>query len=91
MNIGPSPDTVLACGGGFGPVVDDGYGISYLINGENKIMFHISSSKKCEKTVSVLLMRNIHAIAANHIYITKPNIHLYKISGNILCFKIIFM
>uniref|UniRef100_A0A3P8RAB2 Carnitine O-palmitoyltransferase 1, muscle isoform n=1 Tax=Astatotilapia calliptera TaxID=8154 RepID=A0A3P8RAB2_ASTCA len=30
-------------GGGFGPVADDGYGVSYIIVGENLITFHISS------------------------------------------------
>ncbi|XP_063335916.1 carnitine O-palmitoyltransferase 1, muscle isoform isoform X7 [Pelmatolapia mariae] len=30
-------------GGGFGPVTDDGYGVSYIIVGENLITFHISS------------------------------------------------
>ena len=50
--MGPDLDTVLACGGGFGPVVDDGYGVSYFMNGENKIFFHISSSKKALHTVS---------------------------------------
>lgn len=48
--LGPDLDTVIACGGGFGPVVDDGYGVSYFMNGENKIFFHISSSKKAAHT-----------------------------------------
>ena len=52
--MGPDLDTVIACGGGFGPVVDDGYGVSYFMNGENKIFFHISSSKKALHTVSLL-------------------------------------
>ncbi|XP_078494442.1 carnitine O-palmitoyltransferase 1, liver isoform isoform X2 [Ciona intestinalis] len=30
-------------GGGFGPVADDGYGVSYIICHENLIMFHVSS------------------------------------------------
>ena len=51
-DMGPDLDTVIACGGGFGPVVDDGYGVSYFMNGENKIFFHISSSKKASHTVS---------------------------------------
>ena len=57
-DLGPDLDTVIACGGGFGPVVDDGYGVSYFMNGENKIFFHISSSKKAAHTVS----RNIKTI-----------------------------
>ena len=51
-DMGPDLDNVIACGGGFGPVVDDGYGVSYFMNGENKIFFHISSSKKALHTVS---------------------------------------
>ncbi|KRX42769.1 Carnitine O-palmitoyltransferase 1, liver isoform, partial [Trichinella sp. T6] len=45
------PDYVSA-GGGFGPVADDGYGISYIIGGENIISFHISSKRYCETTSS---------------------------------------
>eukprot|EP00064_Thunnus_orientalis_P002069 superscaffoldBa00000144_g2076 len=33
----------VGAGGGFGPVADDGYGVSYIIVGENLITFHISS------------------------------------------------
>ena len=52
MHLGPDVNTVTVCGGGFGPVVDDGYGISYFLNGEEKIFFHISSSRKASHTVS---------------------------------------
>ena len=35
-----------ACsGGGFGPVADDGYGCSYLVAGEDRFYFHISSKR----------------------------------------------
>ncbi|KAK9953029.1 hypothetical protein ABG768_017055 [Culter alburnus] len=40
------------CGGGFGPVADDGYGVSYIIIGENMINFHISSKHSCPQTDS---------------------------------------
>lgn len=43
----------MGSGGGFGPVVDDGYGISYIIVGEDDIFFHISHKKRCKKTVSI--------------------------------------
>ncbi|XP_037538756.1 carnitine O-palmitoyltransferase 1, muscle isoform isoform X2 [Nematolebias whitei] len=33
----------VGAGGGFGPVADDGYGVSYIIIGENLVTFHISS------------------------------------------------
>eukprot|EP00162_Nutomonas_longa_P006294 comp16869_c0_seq3/m.27536 comp16869_c0_seq3/g.27536 ORF comp16869_c0_seq3/g.27536 comp16869_c0_seq3/m.27536 type:complete len:855 (+) comp16869_c0_seq3:60-2624(+) len=39
-------------GGGFGPVSADGYGVSYIISGEDRINFHISSKKACPKTDS---------------------------------------
>ena len=63
--LGPDLDTVIACGGGFGPVVDDGYGVSYFMNGENKIFFHISSSKKAEHTVSRILKPPISYLHSN--------------------------
>ena len=40
-------------GGGFGPVADDGYGVSYIINGEDCIFFHVSCKKSCPQTVSI--------------------------------------
>ncbi|ERE81022.1 carnitine O-palmitoyltransferase 1, liver isoform [Cricetulus griseus] len=45
------PDYV-SCGGGFGPVADDGYGVSYIIVGENFIHFHISSKFSSPETDS---------------------------------------
>uniref|UniRef100_A0A8C5GWX0 carnitine O-palmitoyltransferase n=1 Tax=Gouania willdenowi TaxID=441366 RepID=A0A8C5GWX0_GOUWI len=42
----------ISCGGGFGPVADDGYGVSYSIVGENMINFHISCKHSCPETVS---------------------------------------
>ncbi|XP_014600783.1 PREDICTED: carnitine O-palmitoyltransferase 1, liver isoform isoform X3 [Polistes canadensis] len=35
----------ISAGGGFGPVADDGYGVSYIIAGEDVIFFHISSKR----------------------------------------------
>lgn len=46
-----NPESVCA-GGGFGPVADDGYGVSYIIAGEDFIFFHISSKKSCPQTDS---------------------------------------
>lgn len=42
----------VSCGGGFGPVADDGYGVSYIIVGENFIHFHISSKFSSPETDS---------------------------------------
>lgn len=33
-------------------MADDGYGVSYIIAGENMINFHISSKHSCAQTVS---------------------------------------
>jgi carnitine O-palmitoyltransferase 1, liver isoform len=44
----------ISAGGGFGPVADDGYGVSYIIAGEDLIFFHISSKKSSHDTVSWL-------------------------------------
>uniref|UniRef100_A0A7N8XKC5 carnitine O-palmitoyltransferase n=1 Tax=Mastacembelus armatus TaxID=205130 RepID=A0A7N8XKC5_9TELE len=44
----------ISCGGGFGPVADDGYGVSYCILGENMINFHISCKHSCPDTVRLM-------------------------------------
>nr|XP_008121227.1 PREDICTED: LOW QUALITY PROTEIN: carnitine O-palmitoyltransferase 1, muscle isoform [Anolis carolinensis] len=47
-------------GGGFGPVADDGYGVSYIIAGENLVTFHVSSKFSSPETDSKRFGRNIH-------------------------------
>ena len=42
----------ISAGGGFGPVADDGYGVSYIIAGEDLIFFHISCKESSPETVS---------------------------------------
>ncbi|KAI5701945.1 hypothetical protein M8J75_014923 [Diaphorina citri] len=42
----------ISAGGGFGPVADDGYGVSYIVAGEDLIFFHISSKKSSQDTDS---------------------------------------
>ncbi|XP_062245980.1 carnitine O-palmitoyltransferase 1, liver isoform isoform X1 [Platichthys flesus] len=42
----------VSSGGGFGPVADDGYGVSYIIVGDNLINFHISSKRTSHETDS---------------------------------------
>ncbi|XP_066439299.1 carnitine O-palmitoyltransferase 1, liver isoform isoform X1 [Eleutherodactylus coqui] len=42
----------VSSGGGFGPVADDGYGVSYIIVGENLINIHISSKFSSPETDS---------------------------------------
>lgn len=50
MDLKKHPNCISA-GGGFGPVADDGYGVSYIIAGENLIFFHISAKKSSGVTV----------------------------------------
>lgn len=45
--------------GGFGPVADDGYGVSYAISGENNLFFHVSSKKSGSNTDSARLLGHI--------------------------------
>uniref|UniRef100_A0A8C7XIF7 Carnitine O-palmitoyltransferase 1, muscle isoform n=1 Tax=Oryzias sinensis TaxID=183150 RepID=A0A8C7XIF7_9TELE len=49
----------VGAGGGFGPVADDGYGVSYIIVGENLITFHISSKFSSPNTDSYRFGQNI--------------------------------
>jgi len=49
----------LHCGGGFNTVDGDGYGISYIIAGENALFFHISSKFSSPKTDSVRFRNNL--------------------------------
>ncbi|KAM9481838.1 carnitine O-palmitoyltransferase 1, muscle isoform 1-T2 [Clarias gariepinus] len=49
----------VGAGGGFGPVADDGYGVSYIIVGENLITFHISSKFSSPETDSHRFGHNI--------------------------------
>lgn len=52
MDLKKHPNCISA-GGGFGPVADDGYGVSYIIAGENLIFFHISAKKSSGVTVFI--------------------------------------
>ncbi|XP_071506916.1 carnitine O-palmitoyltransferase 1, liver isoform-like [Diadema antillarum] len=49
VDVNKNPEC-LSAGGGFGPVADDGYGVSYIIAGENLIFFHISCKKSSSHT-----------------------------------------
>ncbi|XP_053308148.1 carnitine O-palmitoyltransferase 1, brain isoform isoform X2 [Spea bombifrons] len=49
----------VSCGGGFGPVADDGYGVSYIIVGENLINFHVSCKFSSHETDSHRFGENI--------------------------------
>ena len=42
----------MSAGGGFGPVADDGYGVSYMFAGGDHIFFHVSSKISAANTNS---------------------------------------
>ncbi|XP_053112092.1 carnitine O-palmitoyltransferase 1, muscle isoform isoform X2 [Hemicordylus capensis] len=58
FDLEKNPDHISP-GGGFGPVADDGYGVSYIVAGENFITFHISSKFSSPETDSKRFGRNI--------------------------------
>lgn len=49
----------ISAGGGFGPVADDGYGVSYIIAGNDVIFFHISSKKSSSATDSLMFAKSL--------------------------------
>ena len=55
----PGLDVLRSPGGGFGPVADDGYGVSYIISAENRIYFHVSSKHSASVTNSRRFAANI--------------------------------
>uniref|UniRef100_A0A8C3YA01 Carnitine O-palmitoyltransferase 1, muscle isoform n=1 Tax=Catharus ustulatus TaxID=91951 RepID=A0A8C3YA01_CATUS len=63
FDLNKFPDHVSS-GGGFGPVADDGYGVSYIIAGENLITFHVSSKFSSPETVRGLI--RAHPCASAH-------------------------
>ena len=50
---------VQSPGGGFGPVAKDGYGVSYMITGEECVYFHISSIVSEHSTSSELFAQQL--------------------------------
>nr|XP_022293319.1 carnitine O-palmitoyltransferase 1, liver isoform-like isoform X1 [Crassostrea virginica]XP_022293320.1 carnitine O-palmitoyltransferase 1, liver isoform-like isoform X1 [Crassostrea virginica] len=49
----------ISAGGGFGPVADDGYGVSYIIAGEDCVFFHVSCKNSCPTTSSTKMVQAI--------------------------------
>ncbi|XP_047451947.1 carnitine O-palmitoyltransferase 1, muscle isoform [Mugil cephalus] len=62
----------VGAGGGFGPVADDGYGVSYIIVGENLITFHISSKFSCPTTDSYRFGQHIQKAMVDIQSLFKP-------------------
>jgi len=50
---------LLSPSGGFGPVSDSGYGVSYMMADDARTFFHVSSKKSCDKTKSDRFMGQI--------------------------------
>ena len=51
VNLSKTP-WMASAGGGFGPVSERGYGVSYIVVGEDLITFHISSKRSADNTVT---------------------------------------
>lgn len=62
MDLKKHPNCISA-GGGFGPVADDGYGVSYIIAGEDLLFFHISNKKTSQQTVSIYFIRLMFSLS----------------------------
>ncbi|XP_017792711.1 PREDICTED: LOW QUALITY PROTEIN: carnitine O-palmitoyltransferase 1, liver isoform-like [Habropoda laboriosa] len=58
INLKKHPNCISA-GGGFGPVADDGYGVSYILAGENLLFFHISCKRSSPKTNAARFAKEI--------------------------------
>eukprot|EP00794_Sanderia_malayensis_P019509 gene19509-21438_t len=57
----PEVRETISPGGGFGPVADDGYGVSYMVPDDRIIYFHISSKLSSPKTRASRFMGNVFA------------------------------
>eukprot|EP00043_Microstomoeca_roanoka_P013995 m.137782 g.137782 ORF g.137782 m.137782 type:complete len:785 (-) comp15901_c0_seq1:477-2831(-) len=55
----------ISAGGGFGPVTDDGYGVSYIISSDLVVSFHVTSKKSSSKTDSTRFVKNIEKALAD--------------------------
>jgi carnitine O-palmitoyltransferase 1, liver isoform len=55
----------ISSGGGFGPVADDGYGVSYMVSGENSVFFHVSSKFSAPNTDSARFVERIRVAMAD--------------------------
>ncbi|GAB1606244.1 carnitine O-palmitoyltransferase 1, liver isoform [Argonauta hians] len=69
----PEYDSMLGPGGGFGPVSDTGYGIAYMIAGNRKIFFHVSSKRADPDTDSTLFMDTLFSCLADMRRLFEPH------------------
>jgi len=56
----PEVRETISPGGGFGPVADDGYGISYMVPDDRIIYFHVSSKASSPFTDSKRFTKHLH-------------------------------
>uniref|UniRef100_A0A8C9UL78 Carnitine palmitoyltransferase 1A n=1 Tax=Spermophilus dauricus TaxID=99837 RepID=A0A8C9UL78_SPEDA len=68
----------VSSGGGFGPVADDGYGVSYIIVGENFIHFHVSSKLSSPETDSHRFGRHLKQAMADIIALFRLTVNSKK-------------
>lgn len=52
---------LVSPGGGFGPVTDNGYGVSYMVAKEDETFFHVSSKRSSPKTSSAKFIEHLFA------------------------------
>ncbi|XP_018592425.1 carnitine O-palmitoyltransferase 1, liver isoform-like isoform X1 [Scleropages formosus] len=72
----------ISCGGGFGPVADDGYGVAYIILGENMINFHVSCKHSCAQTDSHKFGAQIRRALLDLLALFCPDQNEPTIAGN---------
>ncbi|XP_012285160.1 carnitine O-palmitoyltransferase 1, muscle isoform isoform X2 [Orussus abietinus] len=79
LDMNKHPNCISA-GGGFGPVADDGYGVSYIIAGEDLIFFHVSSKHSSPETNSVRFAREIERalLDMRELFLEKAKLHQQK-------------
>eukprot|EP01012_Entosiphon_sulcatum_P004510 TRINITY_DN1179_c0_g1_i1.p1 TRINITY_DN1179_c0_g1~~TRINITY_DN1179_c0_g1_i1.p1 ORF type:complete len:817 (-),score=131.69 TRINITY_DN1179_c0_g1_i1:16-2466(-) len=58
-------DLVYSASGGFGPVADDGYGVSYAVSGNKRLFFHVSSKNSAGNTDSARFQEHIFGALAD--------------------------
>lgn len=63
----PKYQNLLSPGGGFGPVAEDGYGVSYMVPGDLRIFFHVSSRRSGQKTSSKKFVETLESTMAEMI------------------------
>ncbi|XP_078041782.1 carnitine O-palmitoyltransferase whd isoform X2 [Augochlora pura] len=84
INLKKHPNCISA-GGGFGPVADDGYGVSYIIAGENLIFFHISCKLSSSQTNAARFAKQIENALADmkNLFIERQKLLQAKKNGSL--------